>query len=47
MLANRVRLILEYVQAIQREEVPFNHEILRQINALAHRLPVLNMSFIM
>lgn len=42
MLASRVRLIAEYVRASQRGEVEFNHEILRQVNALAHRLPVLN-----
>ena len=42
MLASRVRLILEYVRASQRGDVPFNHEILRQINALSHRLPVLS-----
>ncbi|XP_076066687.1 COP9 signalosome subunit 6 isoform X2 [Oratosquilla oratoria] len=42
MLAGRVRLILEYVRSSQRGEVPFDHEILRQINALAHRLPVLS-----
>lgn len=42
MLASRVRLIAEYVRASQRGEVPFNHEILREINALAHRLPVLS-----
>lgn len=42
MLASRVRLIAEYVRASQRGEVEFNHEILRQVNALAHRLPVLS-----
>jgi len=42
MLASRVRLIAEYVRASQRGEVPFNHDILREINALAHRLPVLS-----
>ncbi|KAK8728610.1 hypothetical protein OTU49_009044, partial [Cherax quadricarinatus] len=42
MLASRVRLIAEYVRASQRGEVEFNHEILRQVNALTHRLPVLS-----
>lgn len=42
MLASRVRLISEYVRASQRGEVEFNNEILRQVNALAHRLPVLS-----
>ncbi|KAB7496387.1 COP9 signalosome complex subunit 6 [Armadillidium nasatum] len=42
MLASRVHLIEEYVRATQKGEVPFNHEIIRQINALSHRLPVLS-----
>ncbi|TRY54248.1 hypothetical protein DNTS_010112 [Danionella cerebrum] len=42
MLHSRVRVILEYVKAVQAGEVPFNHEILREANALCHRLPVLN-----
>jgi len=41
MLASRVKLILEYVKAVDRGEVPHNHEIMRQIRALSHRLPVL------
>lgn len=41
MLASRVKLILEYVKAVERGEVPHNHEIMRQIMALSHRLPVL------
>nr|CAG4640992.1 EOG090X08T4 [Eulimnadia texana] len=42
MLANRVRLILEYVRAMQRGEVPTSHEILREAKSLTHRLPVLS-----
>jgi len=42
MLASRVRLIGDYVRASQSGEVPFNHDILREINSLAHRLPVLS-----
>ena len=42
MLASRVHLIAEYVKAILNGDVPFNHEIVREINALANRLPVLN-----
>uniref|UniRef100_A0A9J8ACU1 COP9 signalosome complex subunit 6 n=1 Tax=Cyprinus carpio carpio TaxID=630221 RepID=A0A9J8ACU1_CYPCA len=42
MLHSRVKVILEYVKAVQAGEVPFNHEILREANALCHRLPVLN-----
>jgi len=41
MLASRVKLILEYVKAVEKGEVPHNHEIMRQIRALSHRLPVL------
>jgi len=41
MLANRVRLVLEYVQAVERGDLPHNHEIMRQVRALSHRLPVL------
>jgi len=41
MLAGRVKLILEYVKAVERGELPQNHEIMRQIRALSHRLPVL------
>jgi COP9 signalosome complex subunit 6 len=41
MLAGRVRLILQYVQAVEKGELPQNHEILRQIKSMSHRLPVL------
>ena len=42
MLANRVRLILEYIRVMERGEVPKSHEILREAKSLIHRLPVLN-----
>ncbi|XP_070692885.1 COP9 signalosome complex subunit 6 isoform X1 [Pempheris klunzingeri] len=42
MLHSRVKIILEYVKAVESGEVPFNHEILREANALCHRLPVLS-----
>ncbi|XP_057373740.1 COP9 signalosome complex subunit 6-like [Daphnia carinata] len=42
MLANRVRLILEYIRAMERGEVPKSHEVLREAKSLTHRLPVLN-----
>jgi len=41
MLAGRVKLILEYVKAVEKGELPSNHEIMRQVKALSHRLPVL------
>ena len=39
MLASRIDIILEYVRAVQKGELPFNHEILREAKALADRLP--------
>nr|CAG4646381.1 EOG090X08T4 [Macrothrix elegans] len=42
MLANRVRLILEYIRAMERGDVPKSHEILRETKSLTNRLPVLN-----
>lgn len=42
MLANRVRLILEYIRAMERGEVPKSHDVLREAKSLTHRLPVLN-----
>nr|XP_014352563.1 PREDICTED: COP9 signalosome complex subunit 6 [Latimeria chalumnae] len=42
MLHSRVKVILEYVKAVESGEVPFNHEILREAYALCHRLPVLS-----
>eukprot|EP00088_Acartia_fossae_P037829 TRINITY_DN3905_c0_g1_i12.p1 TRINITY_DN3905_c0_g1~~TRINITY_DN3905_c0_g1_i12.p1 ORF type:complete len:328 (-),score=104.68 TRINITY_DN3905_c0_g1_i12:215-1198(-) len=41
MLAGRVKLILQYVKAVEKGELPHNHEIMRQIKSLSHRLPVL------
>ncbi|XP_041482711.1 COP9 signalosome complex subunit 6-like [Lytechinus variegatus] len=43
MLHSRVKLILDYVKAVQSGEVPMNHEILRDANSLCHRLPVLHL----
>ena len=41
MLSSRVALIRDYVKAIESEELPLNHDIIREIAALASRLPVL------
>jgi len=41
MLASRVALIRDYVKAIESGELPLNHDIIREIAALASRLPVL------
>ncbi|XP_066262063.1 COP9 signalosome complex subunit 6 isoform X1 [Euwallacea similis] len=40
MLHSRVRLVLEYMKAIQSGQLPRNHEILREAYSLCHRLPV-------
>ncbi|XP_006818211.1 COP9 signalosome complex subunit 6-like [Saccoglossus kowalevskii] len=42
MLHNRVKVILEYIKAVEAGELPRNHEILREAYSLCHRLPVLN-----
>nr|CAG4650279.1 EOG090X08T4 [Sida crystallina] len=42
MLSNRVRLILEFIRAMERGEVPKSHEVLREAKSLTNRLPVLN-----
>jgi hypothetical protein len=44
MLHSRVKLVLQYVRAVQAGELPRNHEILREAYSLSHRLPVLQSS---
>lgn len=41
MLHSRVKLVLEYVRAVQSGKLPVNHDILRDAYSLSHRLPVL------
>lgn len=41
MLYSRVKLVLEYIKAVKRNEIPRNHEILREAYSLCHRLPVI------
>ncbi|CAK8678805.1 unnamed protein product [Clavelina lepadiformis] len=41
MLHHRIKLLLEYINAVKEEKLPRDHEILRLIHALCHRLPVL------
>nr|CAD7448736.1 unnamed protein product [Timema bartmani] len=41
MLHSRVRLVLQYVRAVQAGELPRSHEILREAYSLSHRLPVM------
>ena len=40
MLYSRVKIIVNYLKAVQRKELNENHDILREIYALRHRLPV-------
>ena len=44
MLHSRVKLVLQYVRAVQAGDLPKNHEILREAYSLSHRLPVLQSS---
>ena len=41
MLASRVALIRDYVKAVEAGELTLNHDIIREAQALAARLPVL------
>lgn len=41
MLHSRVKVVLEYVRAVQAGKLPINHEVLREAHSLSHRLPVL------
>lgn len=41
MLHSRVRLVLQYVKAVESGQLPVNHEILREAFSLSNRLPVL------
>ena len=41
MLASRVALIRDYVKAVEAGQLPLNHEVIREANALTARLPVL------
>lgn len=40
MLHSRVKLVLEYMKAVQSGQLPINHEVLREAYSLCHRLPV-------
>lgn len=41
MLHSRVRLVLQYVKAVESGQLPVNREILREAYSLSNRLPVL------
>lgn len=40
MLHSRVKLVLEYLRGIESGKLPKNHDILRDVYSLSHRLPV-------
>lgn len=40
MLHSRVKLVLEYLRGVESGQLPRNHEILRSVYSLSHRLPV-------
>lgn len=40
MLHSRVKLVLQYIKAVDEGELKPNHEILREAYTLSHRLPV-------
>ncbi|KAJ1523713.1 hypothetical protein ONE63_001547 [Megalurothrips usitatus] len=41
MLHSRVRIVLQYVKAVESGQLPVHHEILREAFSLSNRLPVL------
>jgi len=42
MLASRINIILDYIRAVQKGDLAFNHDILREAKALVDRLPILS-----
>jgi COP9 signalosome complex subunit 6 len=40
MLRDRIKIILDYVNSMKRNEVPKDQEILREINNLCNYLPI-------
>lgn len=42
MLHSRVRVILDYLRAVQAGDLPKNHEVLREVSSLCAQLPVLD-----
>lgn len=43
-LAGRVKVMLAFLRATQRSEVPMNHQLLRQVNAIISMLPAVTSS---
>lgn len=44
MLRDRVKLILDFIRDTKNKNIPVNHDILRNIFNLCHRLPIINSS---
>lgn len=44
MLRDRVKLILDFIRETKSKNLPVNHDILRNIYNLCHRLPIMNNS---
>ncbi len=42
MLHSRVKILLEYIRAVEAGQLPKDHEALREAYSLCHRLPVIN-----
>ncbi|KAK7489284.1 hypothetical protein BaRGS_00019392 [Batillaria attramentaria] len=42
MLHSRIQLILKYITAVEKGEIPKNHDVLREAYSLCYRLPVLS-----
>ena len=40
MLRDRIKILAAYVNAMKNDEVPMDHEILREVNNLCHYLPI-------
>ncbi|KAA0203857.1 hypothetical protein HAZT_HAZT006748 [Hyalella azteca] len=42
MLLSRIQVVLSYVEAVERGELPLDQQLMRQIRSLTHRLPLLD-----
>ena len=42
MLRDRIRLVLDFIKDTKDKKIPVNHDILRDIFNLCHRLPIIN-----
>lgn len=42
MLRDRIRLVLDFIKDTKSEKIPINHEILREVFNLCHRLPIIS-----